>query len=375
MTPDTVAVTAIDYAGGEDAAGEDVRPIVGRDSGNRPLWIALSAILGAGMLLFGILEARRQTLTAPAVRPRAADLAATPSSSPPVLYIPPELFAPPRQMPALPQPEPEMPSALIAPPFPRPRAPEPVFPVRQEPVTPTSAPAPPAVSNTPAVVFDTTGSDEQAGQAVPGPGRAAAGGAGSSTPAWRARAARSFDRATVVPRGTLIAAVLETALDSTQPGQARALVSRDVANLHGDAVLIPRGSRLFGEYNGELAAGQKRAQVLWTRLVRPDGVTVAIESPAADRLGRAGIRGRVNTHFLERLAGALLQSSIDIGTGVATRSISRSSVVVALPGSVQGATSQLVGPTPKPTLTVPHGTRISVFVARDLDFTAVENRR
>ena len=203
------------------------------------------------------------------------------------------------------------------------------------------------------------------------------GPAGSSTAAiaTRARAGHLLNSPTVVPQGTLIAAVLETALDSTQPGQARALVSRDVVNLRGDRVLIPRGSRLFGTYRGELAPGQKRAQVEWTRLVRPDGVTIAIDSPAADRLGRAGIGGRGNTHFLERLSGALLQSSIDIGTAVASQSISGDSLIVALPRSAGGATSQLVGQTPKPTLRIRQGTRISVFVARDLDFTSVEPRR
>ncbi len=195
--------------------------------------------------------------------------------------------------------------------------------------------------------------------------------------ASRARATRLRNRATVVPQGTLIAAVLETALDSTQPGQVRALVSSDVVNLRGDKVLIPRGSRLFGEYKGDIAPGQKRAFVQWTRLVRPDGVTIAIDSPAADQLGRAGIKGRVNSHFFERLGGALLQSTVDIGTIVASRKIydGGDSVFVALPGSVQGTTSQIMGPAPKPTLKVRQGARISVFVMRDLDFTSVEAGR
>jgi len=200
---------------------------------------------------------------------------------------------------------------------------------------------------------------------------------GAPAIASKARASRQRNRATIVPQGTLIAAVLETALDSTQPGQVRALVSSDVANLRGDHVLIPRGSRLYGEYKGDIAPGQKRASVQWTRLVRPDGVTIAIDSPAADQLGRAGIKGRVNTHFIERLGGALLQSTIDVGTLWASREIYRggSSVFVAVPGSVQGATSQLVGPPPKPTLKVRQGTRIAVFVMRDLDFTSVEAGR
>ena len=111
--------------------------------------------------------------------------------------------------------------------------------------------------------------------------------------------------------------MLETALDSTRPGFARAIVSRDVRGFDGSRVLIPRGSRLIGEYRSEVAPGQRRALVNWTRLIRPDGVTIAIGSPAGDPLGRGGIRARVNSHFFERFAGAILQSALDIGVNLA----------------------------------------------------------
>lgn len=353
----------------------DIRPIIGDDSGNRPLWLAIGAIFIVGLVLFGALESRRRAAVAPAVKPRSSDLANAQSSSPPPLYIPPEPLraSPEEREPLTPAPPAIAPRAPLWPPpstpavlSPPPRT-EPFGPPLQPVVPPTVA----ATNNGAAIVFDATAS-EAAVSSPASPGSAASPTGGIAT---RARAGRLANSATVVPQGTLIAAVLETALDSTQPGQARALVSRDVINLRGDRILIPRGSRLFGTYRGELAAGQKRAQVDWTRLVRPDGVTIAIDSPAADRLGRAGIGGRVNTHFFERLGGALLQSSIDIGTAVASQSISDNSLVIAIPRGVGDATSQLIGQPPKPTLRIRQGTRISVFVARDLDFTSVEPRR
>jgi type IV secretion system protein VirB10 len=133
--------------------------------------------------------------------------------------------------------------------------------------------------------------------------------------------------------------------------------------------MIPRGSRLFGEYKSDLVDGQNRAFVLWQKLTRPDGSQIVLESPAADPLGRAGIKGSVNTHFFERFAGSILQSALDIGVGVATRSASNGTVVVGLPGSSQ----TMINPsqtTIKPTLKVRHGSSVSVFVARDLDFFA-----
>jgi type IV secretion system protein VirB10 len=183
------------------------------------------------------------------------------------------------------------------------------------------------------------------------------------------------NRMTTVTQGTLIPAVLETAFDSTRSGFARAVVSRDVRGFDGSRVLIPRGTKLIGEYGGEVTAGQKRALIAWTRLIRPDGVTIAIGSPATDTLGRTGVRAKVNSHFLERFGGALLQSTLDAGVSLAT-SAANSSVIVAVPGTLRGGAGQVVQPTQiAPTLRVRQGTSISIFVARDLDFTMSDARR
>ena len=187
----------------------------------------------------------------------------------------------------------------------------------------------------------------------------------------RVGATRLANPSTTVPKGSVIQAVLETALDSNRPGFARAIVSRDVRGFDGSRILIPRGSRLVGEYKADLAQGQNRAFVQWQTLTRPDGVQIAIDSPAADPLGRAGVKGNVNSHFFERFAGAILQSTLDIGVGITTRKVADGTVIVGLPGSTQsvgGVTPQSI----KPTLKVPHGSSVSVFVARDLDFIAVE---
>ncbi|MCR2834757.1 TrbI/VirB10 family protein [Parerythrobacter lacustris] len=186
----------------------------------------------------------------------------------------------------------------------------------------------------------------------------------------RVRAERFDNPSLTIPQGTVIPAVLETALDSTRPGGVRALVQRDVRGFDGSRVLIQRGSRLYGEYQADLQAGQKRAEIRWTRLIRPDGVTIALDSPASDPLGRAGVKGEVDSKFFQRFGGALLQSVLDIGVGVATSRAS-DGVLVALPGSTQNVQIQ-DGNQIQPTLKVRHGTSVSVFVARDLDFSSVD---
>lgn len=301
------------------------------------------------------------------------------SASLPPLYMAPEPAIPPPP----PPPPPEMlegqpdaqPQIMPAPSF-TPQAPDPAYsPVflPQQPVAdPQTMPSRGAI-----LVIDTT-STSGGGNPIPGEGEGASAGAnglagGSVAPL---RGARSRRGATTVAQGTLIPAVLETALDSTRPGHVRAMVSRDVTGVDGSRVVIPRGTRLFGEYLADLAPGQNRAFVQWTRLVRPDGVSIAIESPAADRLGRIGIEGRVDSHFLERFGSALLQSTLNFGLGWAGRSVGGDNpVIVALPGSTQGAGASLAGASVQPTLRVDAGVTVTVFVARDLEFPAGQVRR
>jgi type IV secretion system protein VirB10 len=238
-------------------------------------------------------------------------------------------------------------------------------------------PQAPRQASGPTLVLDTTTGATQAGGGPGGPG----GGQQSLSDAFegdqsvaRVRSGIFANRSTTVPQSTLIPAVLETAFDSRRPGFARAVVSRDVRGFDGSRILIPRGTRLTGEYRSDIQQGQKRALINWTRLIRPDGVTIALGSPTADTLGRGGVRGKYNSHFLERFSSAILQSALDIGANVASRSAA-GGVVVALPGSTQNVGQSFQQGRIVPTLTVKAGTSIGVFVARDLDFSGSEGRR
>lgn len=214
----------------------------------------------------------------------------------------------------------------------------------------------------------------EGGQAGPAPASSSSGPTDAPGDSQPARATLIRNRAGLVPQGTLIPAVLETPIDSSRAGLARALVARDVRGFDGSRVLIPRGSRLIGEAKGDVQAGQSRVLVTWTRLIRPDGVAIRIASPGADNLGGAGLRGQVNNFFLERFANAVLQSALQIGINRASRP--RDGVFVGIPGQLGAA----VGQTPifdvpsGPTVKVRQGAEIAIFVARDLDFGAIGNQ-
>ncbi len=186
----------------------------------------------------------------------------------------------------------------------------------------------------------------------------------------RARLMRN--RPAIVAQGEVMAATLETPVSSARPGPIRAVIARDVRGFDGSRILIPRGSRLVGEYRADPVPGRRRVLATWTRLIRPDGVAIRIDSPASDALGGTGIPGRVDTHFLARFANAALQSALQIGVNLASRAGNGSVIVTGTP-----QLSTAVGPTiipgadQPPTVSVPAGAAIAVFVARDLDFSGV----
>ncbi len=182
------------------------------------------------------------------------------------------------------------------------------------------------------------------------------------------------DLASTVIEGTLIAGVLETAVNSDLPGFTRAVVSEDVRGFDGTEVLIPRGSRLIGQYRSGLAIGESRAFVVWTRLILPDGVAIKLSSPVTDTLGRAGLGGKVDRHFLQRFGSAILLSIIGSGAEILAAESGNSQVVITSSAQAYGvAQTALQGSINiPPTIKIPQGAPIRIFVARDLIFPLYE---
>ena len=365
-----------------DAKESDRRPAVARTRAATPPWIfAGVAILAAGAL-FLVLDGQRRARSAPSTALQDGERIATVTALPPLVLPleppPPPVLAPPAETPtpatsATPPQMPFAPAPVYAPP-PQPQSGPPVFspPPVYTPPQPAVQAGPPASTGS-VLVIDTGTRMSRPDERGPGPVENG-GSAPATTSSGPIRSGRVQRPSRTIAQGALIPAVLETALDSTRPGFARAVVSREIRSFDGSQVLIPRGSRLVGEYRSELSAGQNRAMIQWTRLVRPDGVTIALESPAADLRGRAGVEGRVDSRFLQRFAGALLQTTLNIGASVAARELGGDSgVIIALPGSTQN-TAAAAQPDLQPVLRVDAGARVAVFVARDLELPAAGGR-
>jgi type IV secretion system protein VirB10 len=206
----------------------------------------------------------------------------------------------------------------------------------------------------------------------------------------RSARARQIDRIdAMIPEGTLIPGILETAINSDLPGQIRAITSQDVYSFDGRRVLMPTGTRLIGEYQSEVTHGQKRIFVIWTRLLRDDGVTVRLNSIGTDSLGRSGLTGLVDNRWRERFGSAILLSIVGAGasylTGYGSGSYSstengetdsdRAAELAreTIAQTFSDMANQALAENLKipPTISVHQGERIFVYVRQDLDFSAM----
>lgn len=191
----------------------------------------------------------------------------------------------------------------------------------------------------------------------------------------------------VVPEGTLIPGILETSIVSDLPGQVRAITSEDVYSFDGRRILIPTGTRLIGEYQSEVMTGQTRVFVVWTRMLRDDGVSVRLNSIGTDSLGRSGLTGIVDKKWRERFGASIMLSIVgasasyltgygsgktfDQNNDDAKRGEALARQTIAETFSQMANTTLRDGLRVKPTISVHQGERIFIFVRQDLDFSGM----
>lgn len=184
------------------------------------------------------------------------------------------------------------------------------------------------------------------------------------------------DRNFLITQGTFIDCALETAISSDLPGYISCRVTQDVYSTNGNVKLLDRGSKVVGQYQGGLKRGQARIFALWNRVETPTGVIVSLDSPGTDALGRSGHGGYIDTHFWERFGGAILLSVIDdFGGYLAAKAADSDSAITV--GSTTGTAQESAAIALENSINIPptlyknQGEHISIFVARDLDFSGV----
>ena len=177
----------------------------------------------------------------------------------------------------------------------------------------------------------------------------------------------------VLQAGAVIPAALLTGLRSDLPGQVTAQVTEDVYDSPtGKTRLIPQGARLIGQYDAQIAFGQTRALLVWTRLIMPNGRSIVLErQPGADAEGYAGLEDEVDNHWGTLFKAAILSTLLSIGSEVGS-SGSEDDLIRAIrrggSDSVNQIGQRIVGRSlnVQPTITIRPGFPVRVLVTRDL---------
>jgi type IV secretory pathway VirB10-like protein len=119
----------------------------------------------------------------------------------------------------------------------------------------------------------------------------------------------------VIQAGTIIPAALITGIRSDLPGQITAQVTASIFDSPtGRIKLVPQGARLIGLYDSQVAFGQSRVLLVWTRLIMPNGRSIVLErQQGADAGGYSGLEDEVDNHWTELFKAALLSTILGIG--------------------------------------------------------------
>ncbi|QWT22443.1 hypothetical protein KPL74_10700 [Bacillus sp. NP157] len=191
---------------------------------------------------------------------------------------------------------------------------------------------------------------------------------------------------TLMLRGTYIRCVLETRIITDIPGFTSCVVTEPVYSFSGKRLLLPKGSKVLGKYDTEPSG--PRVAVIWDRIVTPTGIDVNMASPGVDNLGGAGHPGMYDAHWGSRIGAALMISLLSdafkyeaaehgprqttISNGVVTQSPFESNTAQSMQQLANDAVRRAVN---RPaTVTINQGTVVSIYVAKDVDFSGVVAR-
>ena len=179
----------------------------------------------------------------------------------------------------------------------------------------------------------------------------------------------------LVAAGSVIAGSLISGINSDTPGLVIAQITEQVFDSPtGRRLLIPQGARLIGRYDHVVAFGQRRALIVWQRILWPDGSSLRLENvPATDPSGYAGLADKVDFHSWQLLQGAVISTLLGVGSNLTFSG--ESDLVRAIRESTQQnvarAGDQLTSRnlSIQPTITIRPGAEVRLVVHRDLILT------
>jgi type IV secretory pathway VirB10-like protein len=180
----------------------------------------------------------------------------------------------------------------------------------------------------------------------------------------------------MISEGTLIPTILLSEIDTSLPGPILARVSHNIWDSKtGQTLLIPQNSQLIGEYSSSIGHGQTRAQIVWNRIIFPNQQSVNLGSMVGvDKRGTSGTAGSVDNHYDKVALGLLLTTALGGSVRMAQGKYDPNTASMSQEfGNSLAQESARLGNkitdkmlSIQPTIKVPMGQRLNVFVEQDL---------
>ena len=182
--------------------------------------------------------------------------------------------------------------------------------------------------------------------------------------------------------GTVIDTVLTNRLDGNGVAPVNCLVTNPIYSHSGQQIVVPAGARILGETRPVQALGETRLAVGFHRLLMPDGSTQRLDQfLGLNQIGDAGLRDKVNQHFLATFGAAGAVGLISglaqwLGTAGLTGGTGERTVVIAggAADSASQASLQVMNRflNRLPTITIREGHRVKVYLTSDLQLPAYQ---
>ncbi len=181
-------------------------------------------------------------------------------------------------------------------------------------------------------------------------------------------------------QGSLIEAVLLNGISSELPGMISAQVTRDIRDsINGEHLLVPKGSKLIGQYGASASFGAERLFLGFNRIIFPDGSSLNIGAmPGQSPDGYAGFDADVDNHYLRIISNCLILSTItstqsNLERGYSAADGTTTTIVrhgAELSSDLSAALAEIIrrNINLSPTLRVKPGYRFSMVIAKDIYF-------
>jgi type IV secretory pathway VirB10-like protein len=189
-----------------------------------------------------------------------------------------------------------------------------------------------------------------------------------------------------IQAGTIIPAILITGINTTLTGTVVAQTQQNMYDsITGNFLLVPKGSKILGDYDYRLSYGQRRVLITFNRIIRPDGSSILLGKPTgADLQGQAGMEGDVNNHWGRVLGAATLSTILSIGAGVVSDNTgnngyyqnARQGAALGAASGINQAGQSIVNRSLdiQPTITIPAGFKFNIIVKKDMVLTPYKPR-